>query len=109
MKEKLTSTASFQPHVKLYKMKKVLLVLFCITMMVVAKAQYKIQCGNLSFDVTGKKLTSITQLNAANNQIATTTFYYAFNNNKLQVWQQITEAKTISFSVYEIEKNKIES
>ena len=89
-------------------MKKVLLVLFCITMVVVAKAQYKIQCGNLSFVITAKKLGSITQANPATNQIVTTTFYYAIKNDKLQVWQQVAEAKTISFSVYEIEKNKID-
>ena len=88
-------------------MKKILLVLYCINLIVTAKAQYKIQCGNLSFVITAKKLGSITQANPSTNQIVTTTFYYAITNDKLQVWQQVAETKTISLSVYEIEKNKI--
>ena len=90
-------------------MKKILLVLCCITLIVTAKAQYKIQCGNLSFDITAKKLASVTQSNPGTNQIVTTTFYYAINNNKLQVWLQVAGAKTISFSIYEIEKSKIDT
>lgn len=89
-------------------MKKALSLLFAVCCIAMAKAQYKITCGSQTFNITAKKLSAVKQVDAATKTETTSTYYYAINNNKLQVWLQTADQETRSFTLYEIDKAAID-
>jgi hypothetical protein len=72
------------------------------------KAQYKITCGSQTFNITAKKLSPVKQVDASTKTATTSTYYYAINKNKLQVWLQTRDSETRSFILYEIERSAID-
>jgi hypothetical protein len=89
-------------------MKKAICLLLTLCCIAFVKAQYKINCGSQTFNITAKKLSSVKQVDAATKTETTSTYYYSINNNKLQVWLQTGDSETRSFTLYEIERSAID-
>jgi hypothetical protein len=89
-------------------MKKAIILLFALCYIALAKAQYKINCGSQYFNINAKKLSPVKQVDTTAKTETTSTYYYAINNNKLQVWLQTADQETRSFTLYEIDKAAID-
>ena len=90
-------------------MKKAICLLFTLCCIAFVKAQYKINCGTQTFNITAKKLSSVKQVDASAKTETTSTYYYSISNNKLQVWLQTGDSQTRSFTLYEIERSAIDA
>jgi hypothetical protein len=89
-------------------MKKTACLFFVLCFFANTNAQYKITCGTQIFNIKAKKLSPVKQVDEATKTVTTSTFYYLIDSSKLQVWLQIGDSKTTSFTLYEIEKVNID-
>lgn len=89
-------------------MKKVICLLFTLCCIALVKAQYKITCGSQTFNITARKLSPVKQVDAATKTETTSTYYYSTSNSKLQVWLQMADSETRSFTLYEIQRSAID-
>ena len=89
-------------------MKKAICLFFALCCIVKVNAQYKITCGTQTFNIKGKKLSPVKQVDQATKAVTISNYYYFIDSSKLQVWLQISDTKTRSFTLYEIEKAAID-
>jgi hypothetical protein len=89
-------------------MKKAACLFFAFCLFAKVNAQYKITCGSQTFNIQAKKLSAVKQADPVTKVVTTSTYYYSINSSKLQVWLQISDSKTRSFTLYEIEKAAID-
>lgn len=89
-------------------MRKAICLLFAVCCIASVKAQYKITCGLQTFNINAKILSPVKQVDALTKIETISTYYYAFSNNKLQVWLQTGDPETRSFTLYEIDKYAID-
>lgn len=89
-------------------MQKAIFLLFALGVVIVANAQFTITCGNQQFVIPAKKLSTVKQVDIQTQAVTSTTYYYHIGGNYLQVWIEIADTVTRSFSLYEIKKEAID-
>jgi hypothetical protein len=89
-------------------MKKAACLFFAFCLFVKVNAQYKITCGTQIFTIKAKQLSPVKQVDQTTKAVSISNYYYFIGSSKLQVWLQIGDSETRSFTLYEIEKSAID-
>lgn len=89
-------------------MKKAACLFFIFFVFTKSQAQYKITCGSQAFNIKAQKLSTIKQIDPVTKVVTSYTYYYFIEDDKLQIWLQIADSITRSFTLYEIEKKAID-